>query len=88
VCHLENVLASSLTGREIRMSKDVKFVPRLNADLELKELGKIMGPPIYIDMAHWPTIDDDNKFITYLEVQKMLADFFNMPANGEGRDHG
>lgn len=61
------------------MSKEVKFVPRLNADLELKKLGEIMGLPIYIDMANLPAIDDDRKFITYLEMQKMLADFFNKP---------
>lgn len=65
------------------MSKDVKFIPRLNADLELKQLGTIMGLPIYIDMSGVPTVDEELKFQKYLMAQKMLADFFNPPKDEE-----
>ncbi len=59
------------------MTKAVKFVPKLNADLELKKLGTIMGLSIYVDMAGLPTIEEDQKFNDYLRIQKMLADFFH-----------
>ena len=58
--------------------KDTKFVPKLNADFELKQLGTVMGLPIYVDMAKEPF--DEEKFQKWLMVQKMMADFFNPPA--------
>lgn len=63
------------------MVKDVKFVPKLNADFELKQLGTIMGLPVYIDMAK-DTFDED-KFQHFLMAQKMLADFFNPPKDSQ-----
>lgn len=70
------------------MSKDIKFVPKLNADLELKKLGTIMGLSIYVDMAGLPAIEDEHKFNDYLRIQKMLSDFFHPPkATGEGSDN-
>lgn len=59
------------------VKKKMQFVPKLNADLELKQLGTIMGLPIYIDMSKQPI--DEEKFQQYLIAQKMLADFFNPP---------
>lgn len=60
------------------MSKnDVKLVLRLNPDLELKQLGTIMGLPIYIDMAS-VRIDED-KFLQFIQAQKMLSDFSHPP---------
>lgn len=59
------------------MSKEVRFVPKLNADLELKLLGNIMGCDIYVDMAK--ELHDEDKFQKWLMVQKMMADYFNPP---------
>lgn len=58
---------------------DIKFIPRLDADLELKKLGTIMGLSIYVDMAGIPAVDDERKFYDFMRVQKMLADFFHPP---------
>lgn len=57
--------------------KDIKFVPKLNADLELKQLGTIRGLTIYVDMAGERF--DEEKFQSFLVVQKIMADFFNPP---------
>jgi hypothetical protein len=57
------------------MGKTPKFIPKLNADLELKQLGTIMGNTIYIDMSK--VMLDEDKFHDFLIAQKMLADFFN-----------
>lgn len=57
--------------------KEVRFIPKLNADFELKLLGNIMGFPIYVDMAK--ELHDEDKFQKWLMVQKMMADFFNPP---------
>jgi hypothetical protein len=54
-----------------------KITLALNPDLELKRLGNVMGLPIYVDTSSI-RIDED-KFTTYLQVQKILADFFNPP---------
>lgn len=58
---------------------NVRFIPRLNPDLELKKLGTIMGLSIYVDMSGTPPPDDERKFNDFIVIQKMLADFFNPP---------
>lgn len=57
------------------MSNKVRFIPKLNADLELKLIGSIMGCDVYVDMAK--ELHDEDKFQQWLIVQKMMADFFN-----------
>lgn len=61
------------------MSKDIRSIPKLNADLELKKLGTIIGLAIYIDMSGVPSADDEMKLQKYLVAHKMLTDFFNPP---------
>jgi hypothetical protein len=59
------------------MSNNVKWSPKVNAEIELKKLGTIRGNPIYIDLAG--VIDDEQKFQEFLVIQKIMQDFFHPP---------
>lgn len=69
------------------MSKnDVKLVLKLNPDLELKQLGTIMGLPIYIDTASVRL--DEDKFQSFLQAQTMLSEFFHPPEVTKDTERG
>lgn len=61
-----------------------RFTPKLNADIELKQLGTIMGNPIYVDLSGEKL--DEDKFQRFLVTQKMLADFFNPPKKEDSNE--
>ena len=62
------------------MSDNLKLSLKLNAEIELKQLGSVLGCPVYMDLSG---VTDERKFHNFLMAQKMLADFFNPPEEAD-----